>query len=58
MAYGYGNEAKEPKGVEKREMEGKKAPAMPKPGKSSMEYSGGKSSEAVCYTHGRKSHQK
>lgn len=58
MAYGQGSEAKEPKGVDKRETEGKKAAPMPKPGKSSMEYSGGKSSEAVCYTHGRKSHQK
>lgn len=57
MAYGYGESAKEPKGVEKREMEGKKAAPMPKPGKSSMEYSGGKSSEKVCYTHGRKSQQ-
>ena len=58
MAYGFGEEAKEPAGVEKREKAMPKGAPMPKPGKSSMEYSGGKSSESVCYTHGRKSHQK
>ena len=59
MAYGYGESAKEPKGVAKEEMSEKKAPAMPKKqGAAGTEYSGGTHKGGSCYTHDRKSAQK